>query len=378
MFQRNLPVLLATSLALAACQSTSSPQNPAASPSPSGEETVGGPGLAFRLGAATLDSVASLDSAVATVRYRDGEVRTVRTTVAKILQDAMGTIALANLPLKDCRVEIAFTSADGKRRITVTIQIHVNATYDTTATRACDDDRIVVDGTVQDDGDLVLKPWQDAWIGPIDNDGNNNNGVGSELRLWEGGSMGVLDFGDLSSILAGRSVAKAELVLRGWTGDISIGDTTSDLSIDLGTVPRGWSEGNGHWYWFDGAGQNGYDRAFSDWPGFLPPDCARNPASASGIRWSADGGVREGFKRISTFVPDLQNGKPWVYPTAAEVGVVRLDVTESIKSQIVSGASLGFGLRRATISGGPAKSVAFYSKDHAPSVSPSLVIQFAK
>lgn len=377
MSRRKLPVLLATSLALAACQSTSSTQDPASPPSPSGEAT-GGPGLAFRLGASTLDSVADYDSAVATVRYRDGEVRTVRTTVARILQDAMGTIALANLPLKDCRVEIVFASADGKSRITVTIQIHVDAAYDTTATRACDDDRIVVDGTVLDNGDLVLKPWQDAWIGPVDNGGNNNNGVGSELRLWEGGSMGVLDFGDLSTILAGRVVAKAELVLRGWKGDIDIGDATSDLSIDLGTVPRGWSEGNGHWYWFDGAGQNGYERAFSDWPGFLPPDCARNPASASGIRWNDDGGVREGFRKISTFVPDLRDGKPWVYPTAAEVGVVRLDVTESVKSQVLSGASLGFGLRRATTSPGPAESVAFYSKDHAPSVSPSLVIQFAK
>lgn len=376
--QRKLPVLLAASLSLAACQSTSSSPQESAVEQATSETSTAGPGLAFRLGPATLDSVADLDSAVATVRYHDGEIRTVRTTVAKIRQDAMGTIALANLPLKDCRVEIVFASADGKSRITVTIQIHVDASYDTTATRACDDDRIVVDGTVLDNGDLVLKPWQDAWIGPVDNNGNNNNGVGSELRLWEGGSMGVLDFGDISSILAGRVVAKAELVLRGWKGDIDIGDATPDLSIDLGTVPRGWSEGNGHWYWFDGAGQNGYERAFSDWPGFLPPDCARNPANAGGIRWNDDGGVREGFRKISTFVPDLQDGKPWVYPTAAEVGVVRLDVTESVQSQVASGASLGFGLRRATTSRGPAESVSFYSKDHAPSVSPSLVIQFAK
>lgn len=377
MLQRSLPVLLATGVALVACQSTTSTQAPLSPPSPSGEGAKG-PGLAFRLGAGTLDSVARLDSAVATVRYRDGEIRTVRTTVANILQDALGTIALANLPLKDCRVEIVFTSADGRSRITVTIQIHVDPSYDTTATRACDDDRIVVDGTVLDNGDLVLKPWQDAWIGPVDNGGNNNNGVGSELRLWEGGSLGILDFGDLAASLAGRKVAKAELVLRGWKGDIAVGDATTDLSIDLGTVPRGWNEGNGHWYWFDGAGQNGYDLAFSDWPGFLPPDCARNPASASGIRWNDDGGVRAGFRKISTFVPDLQDGKPWVYPKAAEAGVVRLDVTESVQSQVAAGVSLGFGLRRATASRGPAESLAFYSKDHAPSVSPSLVIHFAK
>ena len=377
MIPRKLPVLLAAGLLLGACQSTSStPESPAV-PTP-GEAGGGGPGLAFRLGAGTLDSVGRLDSAVATVRYRDGEIRTVRTTVAKILQDALGTIALADLPLKDCRVDLVFASADGRSRITLTIQIHVDPSYDTTATRACDDDRIVADGTVLDNGDLVLKPWQDAWIGPVDNGGNNNNGVGSELRLWEGGSMGVLDFGDLATILSGRKVAKAELVLRGWKGDIGIGDATTDLSIDLGTVPRGWTEGNGHWYWFDGAGWNGYDLAYSDWPGFLPPDCARNPARAGGIRWSDDGGVRSGFAKISTFVPDLQDGKPRVYPTAAEAGVVRLDVTESVQDQVASGVSLGFGLRRATTSGGPRESVAFYSKDHAPSVSPSLVIEFAK
>jgi len=377
MFVRKLPVLLASSLALAACQSTSSPQDAAVSPSPSGT-AAGGPGLGFRLAPTMLDSVATYDSAVATVRYQDGEVRTVRTSVAKILQDALGTIALADLPLKDCRVEIEFISGKGKARITVTIQIHVDPTYDTTATRACDDDRILVDGTVQENGDLVLKPWQDAWIGPYDNGGNNNNGVGSELRLYDGGSMAVLDFGDLASILKGRTVTKAELVLHGWKGDIDVGDTTTDISVDLGTVPRGWREGNGHWYWFDGAPWNGYETAYSDWPGFLPPDCARNPSSATGIRWTADGGVRAGFSKISTFVPELAVGKPYVFPTAAEASVVRLDVTESVKKQVATGASLGFGLRRATTSILPRTSVDFYSKDHAPSVSPSLVIRFAK
>lgn len=357
-------------------ESSTSPREPSVPQSPNGTEE-GGAGLAFRLSPRTRDSVAALDSAIATIRYTDGRTRSIRSSVAEVLREALGTVVLEDLPLEDCRIEIEFASRDGARRLRLTVQIHVDPSYDTTATRACDDDRILVDGSVQSDGALVLKPWMDAWIGRADNGGDNNNGLGSELRLWEGGSMGLLDFGDLASTLEGRSIASAELVLHGWRGPISIGDTTLDDSIQLGTIPRGWSEGNGHWYWFDGAPWNGYDLAYSDWPGFLPPDCARNPAQAHGVTWNDDGGTRAGFLPLSVFQPSVDQGQPHVYPTADQAKVVRLDVTGAIRAQISSGASLGFALRRKTSSTGPRESIAFYSKDHDPSVSPSLVVRFS-
>lgn len=309
----------------------------------------------------------------ATVRYADGRVRSLLVCASEFLADPRAGLASARLPMEDCRVELDLDGGrDGPVRHVVR-EIRMDSPNGSPSSPDLDASEPGGTPTVDGNGIVAITPRQDAWIGPED----NNSGLGSELRLYEGGSMAVLDFGNLRQVLHGRMVERAELVLHGWKGDIPGGEPGIDERIDLGTVPLGWSEGFGDWYFFDGSPENGFERAYSLWPGFKPPHRAANPAFAPGIRWSDDGGVRTDFRAIRTFVPDLDEGIPYAYPTAEQARVVRLDVTESVRELIASGASRGFALRRATKSPGPRQSIDFYSKDHAPSVSPALRIRFA-
>ncbi|MEN9355678.1 MAG: hypothetical protein RL318_3003 [Fibrobacterota bacterium] len=225
---------------------------------------------------------------------------------------------------------------------------------------------------------LVLGPVQDVSVDVQD----VNLGLNSELRFYQPGSMALLDFGDLPSQLAGKAIARAELVLTGWQGLTSPdGETgrTMEVPLDLGTVSRDWREGSGDWYWFDGAAQNGFARAYTNWTDFIPPAWARNPTFADGATWSSTTGLREGFKKFTSVAPQLPELAPYLYPKASEAGAVRIDVTQAIKDMQDNGVARALALRWPELSSFPSSRTAmFFSKDLVPGVAPRLVVRFRK
>lgn len=233
------------------------------------------------------------------------------------------------------------------------------------------------DAAVAAGDSLELRPVQDAGVDLQD----YNMGLGSELRLYEHGSTVLLDFGDLTSILSGKAVAKAELVLTGWQGLQSPDGTTGrtlEVPLDLGTVSRDWQEGFGNWYWFDGAGQNGYADAYSNWSSYVPPSWARNPASGNGATWTSTASIRANFRKYARVAPRLPEPAPYVYPTPCQAGTVRLDVTKEIRDMISSGTPLSLALVRPDTGLSFDRTPMFFSKDMAPEVCPRLVVTFAK
>ncbi|MCB9497269.1 MAG: hypothetical protein H6686_10340 [Fibrobacteria bacterium] len=358
-----LTYALAALLALGCQDRAPVPAQPESS-ADSGPNTPEKAGLAFRLSNSSLELMNPGDSVVARLDYLDGTSREVRSTVGGMMADAMDRMRVDGVPKNSCRIEVRVVRDNGQT-VRVVVQIGVEDGAEV-------EDRVLIDPTVVETGDLVLKPWKDAWIGPE----NTNSGLGSELRLWEGGSLGLLDFGDLVQAVGARKVARAELVLHGWKGVIGIGDSTTDLSLELGTIPRDWEEGKGDWYWFDGRGQNRFENAYALWPEFLPPVNAVNPSVPFGVRWAEAANLREGFVPVVRFTPELPDGPLGKFPRASETAEVRLDATSIVHDILARRQNVGLALRRATSSLGPRESIAFYSKDHAPSVSPSLVIHF--
>jgi len=224
---------------------------------------------------------------------------------------------------------------------------------------------------------LALTPVQDASVDVQD----WNLGLNSELRFYQPGSMTLLDYGDLVSQLSGKEIAKAELVLTGWQGLVSPDGQTGrsmEVPLEVGTVSRDWREGSGDWYWFDGAAQNGFARAYTNWSDFIPPSWARNPAYADGATWSSTAELRAGFKKYSSVSPLLPETAPYLYPKASEAGVVRIDVTQALQDMQGSGTARALALRLPEQSTFPTTRTAmFFSKDLVPAVAPRLVVRFA-
>lgn len=321
----------------------------------------------LRLSRATVERIVEgCDSVEVTASYPDGTSRKVHAPLGEILDKATGMVQIPDLPLRDCSLDVLFLGRDG------TSSIRITATFDIELSDGGTTPARVERG--DSNAQLVLRPEQDAWIGPED----NNAGLGAELRLWEGGAIGLMDFGDLVQRLKGRTIDRAELVLHGWKGDVSVGGGKADLSLDIGTTPCDWIEGTGNWYWFDGQGQNGFASAFALWKSFVPPARSTNPSEKTGIDWSSGRQLRTSFRRDSTFVPELGYGPSGMFPTREMSTRVAIDVTAILKSLSVEGANRCLALRRATSNTSPPVSIAFYSKDLDSTVAPRLTIRFTR
>jgi hypothetical protein len=148
------------------------------------------------------------------------------------------------------------------------------------------------------------------------------------------------------------------------------------MVLDYGTIPLGWREGRGFWYWFDGAPHNGYSKFIQNWPDYLPSPSALNPAIKSGIVMSTSAFVSEGFDSLGTVVPGLRRQPGNIYPPIDSLTEVRLDVTQAIREQAASGVARGFALRRVISNEKPYLAMGICSKDMAPKVSPVLRIWY--
>ncbi len=369
--KRSIPLLVASSLLLlAACED--GPMDSSTKPAEK-IEAQASPGVAFRLAPTSVAQVlAQCDSVEVTATYEDGTTRRVKAALSNVLDVLTGAVALPELPIRDCALEVVFPSRDGKTRLRMTVVFEIEL-LDSPEDSA-DGGKDPVDVDPLDTASILdLVPLQDSWVGPED----NNAGLGGDLRLWEGGSMALLDFGDLTNRLRGRVIASAHLVLHGWKGAISIGGAETSLALDVGTAPRGWIEGTGNWYWFDGKGQNSFATAYSLWPAFVAPERSTNPAQATGVNWNTAMAQRQGFLRDSTFVPTLVDGPAGKFPTADGCSVVEIDVTAVLKRIAAADANQSLAIRRATVSRSPRESIAFFSKDVHPSVAPRLIVRFA-
>lgn len=224
-------------------------------------------------------------------------------------------------------------------------------------------------------GELEFRPLGDTWIDSSD----RNTGLGSGVMLWRNGDMALFDFGNIPSALAGRGeVASAKLILTGWSGVKGRADGSEGLDIEYGTIPLGWLEGRGHWYWFDGAGRNGFDSAYRYWPDYLPPVSAVSPSLDGGVHWSTAVPIRAGFQMAGRFAPTLALGPDGIYPAREASTTIELDVTEAVREQAATGQAKGFALRRLVASNSPRMMVGFFSKDMAPDVAPVLRVRFAR
>lgn len=376
-----LPALLATACLLASCQDRVSEPSPSSESASKNVDAV-----SFRLAPSSVGQVVSgCDSVLVTAIYADGSSRIARMALADVLDVATGVVAVPDLPLRDCVLDIAFPSRDGKTRLHMRVSFELEQLIDTLVVAPIDTVRVdttridtvimvPIDTTpVHARDSALLMPTKDAWIGPE----NYNAGLAAELRLWEGGSIGLVDFGNLSVSLGGRTIASATLVLHGWKGRVSIGTGNTDLRIDVGSAPGGWTEGTGHWYWFDGAGQNGYEEAFTLWPGYVPPAGTSNPAARDGITWGSGIAQREGFRADTTFAPSLVDGPDRRFPTEAGCSTISIDVTATIRRIAASADGASVAIRRSTSSASPEESIGFYTKDMDPSVAPRLLVRFA-
>ena len=369
--KRSIPLLVTSSfLLLAACQDKSADSSTKPTEKVEADAT---PGVAFRLAPSSVAQiVAQSDSVEVTATYEDGTTRRIKAPLSGALDALTGAVALPDLPIRDCALEVVFPSRDGKTRLRMTVVFEIELLDSPEDSLDGGKDPVDVD-PLDTATTLDLAPLQDAWVGPED----NNAGLGGDLRLWEGGSMALLDFGDLTNRLRGRTIANARLVLHGWKGEISIGGGETSLALDVGTAPRGWIEGTGNWYWFDGQGRNGFATAYSLWPSFVAPERSTNPARATGINWNTATAQRRGFLRDTTLVPVLVDGPDGMFPTASMSSVLEIDATTLLKRIAAADANQSIAIRRATTSRAPKEAVAFFSKDVHPSVAPRLIVRFA-
>lgn len=367
--KRSIPLLLAASILLPACQDKATESSPNSVAAPQAEAA---PGVAFRLAPGSVEQVVSrCDSVEVTATYGDGTTRHLKVALGDVLNTLTGAVVFPDLPLRDCALEVVFPGRDGTTRLRMTVVFELELLQD--AEDSADGGKDPADVEPLDTASaLDLVPVQDAWVGPE----GYNAGLGGDLRLWEGGSIALLDFGDLTNRLRGRSIRSARLVLHGWKGRIPVGGSETSLALDLGTTARGWIEGTGNWYWFDGRGQNDFANAYSLWPSFVAPERSTNPAQATGIDWNTAIAQREGFRRDTTFVPILVDGPYGKFPTADMSSVVILDATSLLERLASGDANRTIAIRRASASANPAESIGFFSKDVHPSVTPHLVIEF--
>lgn len=224
-------------------------------------------------------------------------------------------------------------------------------------------------------GDMEFHPLGDTWIDSSD----RNTGLGSGAMLWRNGDMVLFDFGNLPAALAGKgAIASADLVLVGWSGPKGTSDGSEGLEVEYGTIPLGWSEGRGHWYWFNGRGYNGYDSVYRLWPEYVPPPSAVSPSLDGGVHWSIAQDIRDGFVVAGKFDAELARGPIGIYPTREQSTVVTLDVTAALRNQVATGQARGFALRRLVSATSPQTNLGFFTKDMAPSVAPVLRVRFAR
>jgi len=285
-----------------------------------------------------------------------------RTSVWNSMAFADSLFHLEALPSDtSCRIDIVFFSKDGKTRYTVTLQITVtqqNVGKDSSLT------------PVGGDSALTLLPVADA---PIDQE-NYNLGAETSNRLIYNQGLILLDFGSLES-LKGLDIARARLHVQGWANSAD-----NNLHLAAGTVNRGWSEGDGNWYYFDGHKANSYDVAYANYPGRPFPQGTEDPAVASGIRWSLAQTLIASWSPACTVSVALPVGIPGQYPKLANTASLDFDVTAALRTMLASGTPKAFAIRFAQ--GGTGMSsipVSTFSREFGGSqYSPRLEVELGK
>jgi hypothetical protein len=297
----------------------------------------------------------SCDSLSATAAFGNGSTQTVRISIRRAMAFADGLFHLETLPSDSaCRIEIVFFSKDGKTRYTVTMQITVTQ-------ESVKKDSVLA--PVRDDSGLVLLPVADASIDEQD----YNLGAETSNRLYRQGMI-LLDFGSLQS-LKGLDIVRARLQVRGW-----VGSDADSLFLTAGTVDRGWSEGDGNWYYFNGRKENGYDEAYANYPGRPFPQGTKDPALASGIRWSLAQSLIASWKPVCTagtvFPVAFES-----YPKFENAASLDFDVTAALRSMLDSGTAKAFAIRFAQ-SGAEEISTQFaiFSREFGSRYSPRLEV----
>jgi hypothetical protein len=120
-----------------------------------------------------------------------------------------------------------------------------------------------------------------------------------------------------------------------------------------------WEEGFGHWYWYNGMKHNNYDKAYTLYPDFIPPEVTENPDfSVKGLRYSNASEVLGSLVSVGKDSLTIDyRGITGSYPLYQNCEKIEIDVTKAVQPG-------EFTLVLKSLDPAPLTSVHIYTKDH--------------